>query len=176
MGSKRRGAELAERFRLGIDLAAQAEQTRREAQQQRTERVVKEQKRLMEDLFAFGEALGHFQCKKGPKKKVTWIYGARQLTFEPVSVSGSTASDHPIVRVVSGPLSGEDWNLCWQHELGRWVLADLSKKVLTTSRQLLLYNEGLEWLMAKVFDIHPVPEGELVEAPKPITLDDAIPR
>ncbi len=165
MSGEHRGAQLAARFRVTLEQAAAAEQARLDAARARRERGQAERVRVLAELVAFGEALGHFQVKTAKEGAVTWAFSGSELTFTP-------KGDADRVDLIADPLS-HDPCLRWKHELGRWVLIEGFKA--GGERQRLLFDEGLEALMHKVFGLRPAAEGELAEASPQASLDDAVP-
>ncbi len=165
MSKENRGSQLAARYRLVLDRAAAAEHARLEAARRRRERGAEERSRLLADLAAFAEALGHFSVKAGKGDQVTWSYEQAQLTFK-------AKGDADRIELVSDKLSAES-RLRYQHELNRWVLLETTKA--GGDRQRLLFDEGLEALMHRVFELRPAPEGEVVEPQPAVSLDEAVP-
>ncbi len=165
MSSEHRGSQLAARFRATLDQAAAQERARLDAARQRRERGQAERVRVLGDLAAFAQALGHFQCKTAKDGAVTWSFSGAQLTFRP-------KGDADRIELVSDGLQGEP-ALRWQHELGRWVLVEGFKA--GGERQRLLFDEGLEALMQRVFSLRPAAEGEVAEPEPQATLEEAVP-
>jgi hypothetical protein len=165
MSREHRGFQLAARFRVTLDQIAAAEQARLDAARQRRERGQAERTLVLADLAAFAESLGHFEVKTAKGGSLTWTFCGAQLTFKP-------KGDADRIDLVAEPLT-HDPCLRWQHELGRWVLKEGFKA--GGERQRLLFNEGLEALMQKVFSLKPAAEGEVAAPADASSLDDAVP-
>jgi hypothetical protein len=165
MDPEGRGSRLAARFKAGLDVAASAEQARLDAAGKRRERGNRERTALLVDLAKFGNALGHFKCARGRDGSITWSHAKAQLSFKPVG-------DADRIALVAEPLTGEA-HIRWQHDLGRWVLIEAFKA--GGERQRLLYDDGIQALMFKVFGLRPMAEGEQVEQLPETTLEDALP-
>jgi hypothetical protein len=145
----RPGSRLAERFRHAIDAKREEERLEREAEQRRREAANQARRELLEDLAAFGRAVGHFEVN-ARKDRLTFSYDGRTLSFEP-------QGDEDRVKVSGDDLKGNNL-LFIQAPLNKWVWAHAPPR--GAERRIVLFDQGLEALIATVMQIHPQNEDE----------------
>lgn len=139
----RGGADLARRLRATLDAMEQARRAAEEEEKRRQERARVRREGLLLDLEAFGQAVGHFEVTH-QDQVVAWRYRGRSLRFE-------ADGDHGSVRV-RGDLTGEH-SLVWQPTLAKWVWV-LTPKT-GPEQQRVLYDTGLQALIAQALDVEP---------------------
>ena len=140
--AKDRGKTLAARLRAGIDSQI-AEQAREKAEAEaRTQQLLEERSRLLDDLTAFGEAIGHLVVKRS-KTVIDFSYGGKKLRFTAVG-------DSDRVRVSGGDLP-DHTEILMQDELQLWIVK--SPVGLNRVEQDVLFDTGLERIMALALGI-----------------------
>jgi hypothetical protein len=136
--AERRGADLAARIRAQIETKKSAEAVREADKKAREADGRRERKRLLADLLAFGQEIGHFEVTREKDVLILGL-GDKQLRFEASGIADR-------VRVVG--LDPEP-RLFLHPELNRWVIAHAGRGGI--EEQELLFDAGLERLMAEAF-------------------------
>ena len=138
---------LAERLRTSIDQRhAQAQAAAERARQDR-ERLARIRLELLEELAKFGRSVGHFQVDL--RKGVLCLsYEGRVLRFASVGDEGD-------LDVNGDDLDGAD-SVHFQPTLERWVWS--RKDELGREHQTLLFDSGLEELVARALCVRPLDE------------------
>ena len=131
-----RGKALAARIRAGIE--AREEELKREKAEAkaRVKRLHREREVLLQDLFRFGEAIGHLSVQV-EDDMVQFSFGERVLRFE---ATGSADR----VRVTGGDLP-DNTEIAMQEELSLWIVK--SPIGLNQLQQDILFDNGLERLL-----------------------------
>ncbi len=143
----RKARMLAERLRSSIGRRrAQAKQAAEQARLER-ERLLQARLELLEELANFGRSVGYFQAdlRKG---EVRLAYEGRVLRF-------SSTGDQGDIEVSGDNLDGAD-SIRFQPTLERWVWC--RKDELGREQQTLLFDGGLEELVARALCIRPLDE------------------
>lgn len=140
--AKERGQSLAARLRAVIENRATARAQEAEAAAERRLWVQQQRSQLLEDLQAFGDAIGHISvsAKKGA---LVFGYEGRELRF-----TAKNRTEHVAVRGTDVPSQVE---VVMQEELKRWVVRIPSTQgpsVPDRVEQMLLFDTGLEELMS----------------------------
>jgi len=133
----KRGQELAAKLKAGIETRAAEEAARKSEAAAIQARLSTARQELLDDLFAFGEAVGHLTVSR-TKKRVVLSFEGASLRFE---IEGK--SDKVTVEggdVVAGTVLG------LQSELKRWVV--YTPISAGQDDQELLFDGGLERLVA----------------------------
>ncbi|GEM_PF-1819103 len=138
----RRGQGLAARLRAGLDQRERAAADEREAARLAQARASKEREAVLEDLAAFGRALGHISVRQR-KDSLELRRGEAALRFEPVG-------DAAQIRVTGDGLRG-DHLLDWEPRLDRWVL--VRRHRMGREQRELLFDAGLARLMSLSFGL-----------------------
>ena len=134
---KDRGQSLAARLRETIE-ARNAERARaRVVEDARQQRLRKERLRLVHDLRAFGEAVEHIAVSGGSGRAVFRFEG-RELRID-------ARGDKERVRITGTDIAKQT-HAFLHEELDRWVLSVPGAR--GTAEQLILFDKGLEHLMA----------------------------
>ena len=148
---ERRGEGLAARFRASIE-ARVAEKRRAEAElKARQARGREERTKVLSDLAAFGEQVGHFDVTVG-EDVVIFRYDDRTIRFEAQGIA-----DRLVVR---GDGLDKERRIFLHSQLDKWVLT----RELTGGRedQEMLFDTGIIQLMGAVFEVQPSEEGTVV--------------
>jgi len=140
---------LAARFRAAIDNRREQARLAREAEERRKEQLTLARRKLLDDLAAFGRAIGHFKVT-ARGDKVAFRFDGRSLCFEV-----DPGSEH--VQVLSDELSGEN-HLFIQEPLNKWVWSHKPKR--GPERRVMLFDQGLESLISSALKIQPADPSE----------------
>ena len=134
--SRVRGQSLAARIRAGIE--AREEELKREKAEAkaRVKRLHRERETLLQDLFRFGEAVGHLIVQI-EDDMVQFSFGERRLRFEAIGHADR-------VRVTGDDLP-ESTEIVMQEELSLWIVK--SPVGLNQLQQDILFDNGLERLL-----------------------------
>ena len=151
--TENRGSQLARRLRVNIDRKTKEAKKRAEEKARLLEAALKERVALMNDLAAFGEAVGFEMRRSGTH--VVYQMGDLQIEFDGSNEDGTVklndVEDRP-----------EHYGLQFEHRLNKWVLTiDRDKG---HDEQLVLFDTGLEYLAYKVFGLEAADEAEMLEA------------
>ena len=131
-----RGQSLAARLRAGID-SRNEEQAREKAEAAARVRLLgEERERLLGDLCAFGEAIGHLSVKRG-KGTVDFVYERKKVRFKAIDNADR-------IRVSGGDLP-DHTEIAMQEELNLWIVK--SPVGLNRVEQDPLFDKGLERIM-----------------------------
>lgn len=154
MGSedKGRGQGLARRLRAAIDARVHAQRCAEEEREARLAEARKARALMLRDLAGFGKALGHAKVTS-TDDVVAIRYDGRSLRFEAVG-------DADEVRIVGDGLT-EGYRLQHNTELGRWALHP------PRGAPKLLFDAGLEDLVARVFELRPADEADPAPSSRP---------
>lgn len=138
--AERRGADLAARIRAKIEEKNSAEAAHKAEKKAREADGRKERKRLLADLSAFGQAIGHLDvtCEKDV---LVLGLGDKELRFEASGIAD---------RIRVSGLDPEP-RLFLHPELNRWVVSHAGPGGV--EEQELLFDAGLERLMAQAFEL-----------------------
>ena len=147
----RRGLGLAQRLRASIDARLDAARQAEESARLRIQRARAARAELLRDLAAFGKALGHAKVH-ATDDQVAIRYEGRTLRFEAVG-------DADEVRVHGDELP-EGWRIQHNAELDRWALHP------PKAAPRLLFDAGLEELVARVFGVRAAPDAGPREDPR----------
>lgn len=150
-----RGLGLAQRLRASIDAKAEAHRQAEDARKNRLQQARKARATLLRDLAAFGRALGHAKVTS-TDEVVTIRLDGRGLRFEAVGEADE-------VRVQGDGLP-EGYRILHSAELDRWGLHP------PRGAPRLLFDAGLEELVARAFELRPVQE-----APEPAVGEQSSP-
>jgi hypothetical protein len=143
---ERRGSRLAARLRAGIVANKQAAADAMAEKKAREAAGRAERKQLLEDLAAFGQAVGHLDVTVGTDVLILGL-GEQSLRFEAQGIAD---------RVRVKGLDPEP-RLFLHPELDRWVVSRETAKGREV--QELLFDEGLERMVAEAFSVTPAEEG-----------------
>ena len=134
--AKDRGKSLAAKLRAGIDSQLEERAREKVEAEERIRRLGGERDRLFDDLFAFGEAIGHLTVKRG-KASLDFTYGRKKLRFK---------AEGPADRIhVSGGDIPDHTEIMMQEELNLWIVK--SPVGLKRVEQDPLFDKGLERIM-----------------------------
>lgn len=158
-----RGRDLAARFRQALEAAEHERLEREKEQAQRLAEGRKEREDLLDDLAAFGQAIGHLAVQRH-EGGVTFRHGDRYLHFEPMG-------EGERLRIEFEGIGDEEHRLYREPELGsKWVWL-LRRK--GREDRLPLFDAGLEELLVLALKL-PKPGHAVAVAPQP-TMDDLVP-
>lgn len=146
-----RGMSLAARLRAAVDERLDSARREEEARRQRLERARRHRAELIRDLSAFFRAFGHGKTTS-TDDQVALRFDGRSLRFE-------TQGDADEVRVLGDGLP-EGTRLSYNDELGRWALH------LPNLAPRLLFDAGLEELIARTFELRPAAAAAPVSPPR----------
>ncbi len=132
----KRGQELAAKLKAGIETRAAEEAARKSEAAAHQARLVKARQELLDDLFAFGEAVGHLTVSRTKKRVV--------LSFEGASIRFEVESKTHKLTVGGGAIV-DGTVLGMQPELKRWVV--YTPISAGQYDQELLFDGGLERLV-----------------------------
>ncbi len=137
-----RGKSLAARIRAGIEAREEELQREKAEAKSRIKRLHRERESLLQDLFRFGESVGHLnvQVKDG---MLQFGFGDRVLRFEAVG-------DADRIRVTGGDLP-ENTEIAMQEELNFWIVK--SPVGFNRIQQDILFDNGLERLLDLALDL-----------------------
>jgi len=144
---------LAARFKAAIDNRREQARLAREAEERRKEQLAQARRKLLNDLAAFGRAIGHFKVT-ARGEKVAFRFDGRSLAFEL-----EAGSEH--VVVISDELTGDN-HLFIQEPLNKWVWSHKPRR--GPERRVMLFDQGLEALISSALKIQPADPSE---APPP---------
>ena len=130
------GKSLAARIRAGIE--SREEEIKREKAEAkvRVEKLRKKRETLLQDLFRFGEAIGHLTVQV-EDDMLQFSFGERELRFEAIGKADC-------IRVSGGDLP-DNTEIVMQEELNLWIVK--SPVGLSNMQQDVLFDNGLERLM-----------------------------
>ncbi len=134
---KDRGQSLAARLRETIEARNAERERARVVADARQQRLREERLRLVNDLRAFGEAVEHIAVSGGAGRTV--------FRFEGRELRVDARGDRERVRI-AGTGIAKQTHAFLHEELNRWVLS--VPRARGTSEQLILFDKGLEHLMA----------------------------
>jgi len=132
----KRGQELAAKLKAGIETRAAEEAARKSEAAAQQARLSQDRLELLDDLFAFGEAVGHLTVSRTKKHVV--------LSFEGASIRFEVEGKADKVAVVGGDIV-DGTVLGLQSELKRWVV--YTPMSAGQDDQELLFDGGLERLV-----------------------------
>lgn len=144
-----RGMSLAARLRAAVDERIDATRREEEARRARLERARRERAELLRDLGTFFRAFGHGKASS-TEDQVALRFDGRSLRFE-------AHGEADEVRVL-GEGVPEGARLSRNEELGRWALH------MPGLAPRLLFDAGLEELIARVFELRPSSEAAPLSA------------
>jgi len=147
--SNRPATGLAARFKAAIDNRKEQARLAQEAEERRKERIARARRELLDDLAAFGRAIGHFKVT-ARGEKVCYRFDGRSLCFELVA-----DSEH--VHIQADELTGENF-LFVQEPLNKWVWTHKPKR--GPERRVMLFDQGLEALLSAALKIQPADPGD----------------
>jgi len=143
---------LAERFRSAIDREHAARRAEEERERSERARLARARAELLDALQAFGEAVGHFAVKRDGERL--------ELRFEGRVLAFEADGERSRLKVVSERLEGSH-ALFLQDTLDRWVW---SREDRYGKEHLeVLFDTGIEKLVAQAFGVNPLPPGEAAE-------------
>lgn len=152
--------KLAKRFKAAIDQEHEAKRIAEEQARLERERLAAARAELLDALQAFGEAVDHFAVKRG-KDWLELRYAKRVLRFEEVGERGK-------IKLSSEQLEGVH-RIFLEEAMGRWIWAREDR--YGREHREVLFDAGLEKLIAAVFDIAPVDEAYVPTVPVEISDD-----
>ena len=152
----RRGSGLAERLRAKLDARA-SEEAARIAERERVEEAEREARsELLDDLEAFGRAVGHLEVER-VEAVLTLRYGDAHVVFR-------DAEDELHLEIHQGPASNATHVLFREAALDdRWIWS--SRRGAHEERRPL-FDEGLELLMSQALGLPTVTEATNTESPE----------
>ena len=151
--SDKRGTNLARRLRVKLDATERKAAQRAAEAAQKREIALEERKSLMNDLAAFGEAVG-FDVRRS-KHHLVFQMSDLQVEFDATDEDGTVSLTEAAERT-------ETYGLLYEHRLQKWVLTIDREK--GHDEQLVLFDTGLEYLAYKVFGLEAADDTELLEA------------
>ncbi len=134
---------LAARFKAAIEERRAQARRAREAEQRRREEAERARRELLRELTAFGRAIGHFDVAS-KRDRVSFRFEGRGLYFE--------AADDGQVKVSGDELAGSN-TLFIQAPLNKWVWSHKPRR--GPERRVMLFDQGLEALVAQALKIEP---------------------
>lgn len=153
---RRKVSRLAQRFQAAIDQDAAAARVAEELAREEQQRLDQARTELLDDLEAFGRAVGHFEVDRR-EGYVVLRYNDHSLRFEAVGERGK-------VKVEGEGLEGDN-KLFLQEPLDRWVWSREDR--YGREHREMLFDSGLEKLVAVVLEIVPLADDELPALPVP---------
>jgi hypothetical protein len=136
--------ELARRYRVGIARQAQGDREGGDEAIRRLLDLGAERKKLFDTLQAFALAVGIFEVVRDPAG-LTISFGGKVIRFEAMGEAGR-------VRVIGDNLYGEH-RLYFQELLEKWIWIYPDR--LRREQQKVLFNAGLEELLALSLEVQP---------------------
>ncbi len=145
---------LARRFKGAIDQEREAKRIAEEQAGLERQRLQAARVELMDALRAFGEAVDHFAVER----REGWLefrYEQRALRFEEAGERGK-------IRVSSEQLEG-DHRIFHEEAMDRWIWSREDR--YGREHREMLFETGLEKLVAAVFEVAPLDEAYVPSAP-----------
>jgi len=131
-----RGKSLAARIRAGIESREEEIKREKAEAKERVEKLHKKREELFQELFRFGESIGHLVVQI-EDDMLQFSFGEKELRFEAVGKADR-------IRVTGGDLP-ENTEIVMQEELSLWIVK--SPVGLNQLQQDILFDNGLERLM-----------------------------